>query len=184
MKTLRTIGCMLAAVCLCFGMASCSEDDGEGGGSSTGKNSVKLGDKTFKVPYGYWHSGAEDSEASVEDNVMMLEFYSYNPTSGKWPSKMSVVAIEYNVPEGQKEITSTVLKGGEYGIYVAHDVTMSDPGLQAEGDYDASNPDLKIVRNGNTYSISVEGAKVSDDDRSYDFSFNFSGKLNHLQIAQ
>ena len=182
---MRKIGCMLAAVCLCFGLASCSEDEGEGGGSNTGKNSVRLGNKTFKTPYGYWHSGAQDSEASVDDNLILMEFYSYNPTSGKFPGKASVVGIEYEAPKGQKEITSTVLKGGEYHIYVAHDVTMSSEGLQCETyDNDTSNPDLKIVRNGSTYSISVEGATVSDENQNYDFSFNFSGKLTNRQIAE
>lgn len=183
MKTLRKIGCILAAMCLCFSMVSCSEDeDGTGGGS--GNNSVKLGSKTFKTPYGFWHSGGQDTE-DFEDNIIMMEFYSYNPTSGKFPGKASVVAIEYKAPAGQSEITSTVVKGGEYDIYVAHDVTMSSAGMQCETLYrDASNPDLKIVRNGNKYSISIDGAKVSDESNSYDFSFNFSGKLTNSQIAQ
>ena len=186
------IGCILTAVCLCFGMASCSEDDGDGdgdGSSSVGKNSAKLGNETFKVPYGYWHNSAEDSEASaIGDNVILLEFYSYNPTSSKFPGKASVVGIEYDVPEGQKEITSTVLKSGEYRVFVGHNLTMNEnEGIYCESKFNSTNdPDMKIVRDGSKYTITVEGLKVSDenDENVYNFSFNYSGKLTHRQIAE
>jgi len=165
-------------------MASCSEDDGDGdgSGSSVGTNSAKLGNKTFKVPYGFWHMGDEDSEEG-EENVVMMEFYSYDVLSNKFPGKMSAVYIDFIVPSGQKDITSTVVDGSDYNIYVVHDATMSSSGLQAETRDHKSNPDMKIVRNGSKYSISIEDAKVSDGNQSYDFSFNFSGQLTHRQIA-
>lgn len=182
------IGCILTAVCLSFCMASCSEDDGDGdgSGSSVGTNSAKLGNKTFKVPYGFWHLGIEESGVDYEENVVHTEFYSYNVLSDKFPGKLSCVYIDFDVPAGQNEITSTVLKDGDYHIYVVYDATMSSPGgLQAETDHETSQPDLKIVRNGSKYNISVEGAKLIDSDgnQSYDFSFNFSGQLTHRQIA-
>ena len=69
------IGSILATVCLSF---------------CVGTNSAKLGNKTFKVPYGFWHMGFEDSEGG-EENVVMMEFYSYNVLSNKFPDKISAV---------------------------------------------------------------------------------------------
>lgn len=183
MKTLRKIGYVLAAVCLCFNLVSCSEDGPEAG---DGNCTVKLGSESFKTPYGFWHMGYEDSDESAGDNFVMMEFYNFNPLSGNYPSMMSAVAIEYEVPAGQKEISSAVIKGGDYHVYIAHKFAYEDGGIDCENDYKNPNdPDLKIVRNGDSYSISVEGLKVGDDDTpKYDFSFNFSGKLTHRQIAQ
>lgn len=75
MKTFRMIGSILATVCLSF---------------CVGTNSAKLGNKTFKVPYGFWHMGFEDSEGG-EESVVMMEFYSYNVLSNKFPDKISAV---------------------------------------------------------------------------------------------
>lgn len=182
MKTFRMIGCILAAVCLCLCMASCSDDDDEGGSdSSKGKNKVTLGDKTFKVPYGFWYTG-EDCEDLDNDEVSM-EFYSFNPTSGKMPSSMSYVAIEYKLADGKKEINSTVIESGKYHVYVATGVTMSSEGLQCETEYnDIGNSDLKIIRDGNKYTVTIEHATVSDDNKNYDFSFNYTGNLKHQYL--
>lgn len=186
MKKFRVIGCIVTAMCLCLGMASCSEDDD----NATGNNGVaKLGNNTFNVPFGFWHTGDEDSDSKVDDNLVMLEFYSFDSLSNNFPGSVSVVSIEYELPEGQKEITSTVLKGDEYEFYVAHGVTMSSSGIQCESiRSDSGNPDLKIVRNGNTYSISIKNLKVyagdTADDISYNFSFDYNGQLTHRQIAE
>lgn len=182
------IGCILAAVCMGFCMTSCSEDgddgDGGGAGSGIGTNSAKLDNATFKTPYGFWHRGDQDTE-EMEDNLVLMEFYSFDPTAGKFPSKMSFVGIEYEMPKGQKEITSTVLRGNEYNLYLAKDVTMTSEGIQCGSKYnDTDAPDLKIVRNGNKYTITVEGVTLEDENnREYTFSFNYSGKLTNKQIA-
>lgn len=174
------IGCILTAVCLSFCAASCSSDDDEPKGGSA-NNYGKLGDKTFNTPYGFWYLNEEIGETG---NNVTMEFFSYNPTS-EIPQSASFVAIEYTLPEGEKEINSTVIKGGKYHIYVAVGVSMSDEGLQCETiDNDTNNPDLKIERNGNSYKVSIDNVALEDDYKSYNFSFNFSGQLKHQFIGE
>lgn len=65
-------------------------------------------------------------------NMVTMEFYSFNPTSGSYPSSMSFVAIDFELQDGQKEINSMVVESGKYHIYVASDVSISAEGLQCE----------------------------------------------------
>ena len=65
-------------------------------------------------------------------NMVTMEFYSFNPTSGSYPSSMSFVAIDFELQDGQNEINSMVVESGKYHIYVASDVSISSEGLQCE----------------------------------------------------
>lgn len=172
---------MACLVLFSFTFTACSDDDDtEGGGNVS--NSVKFDNKTFKTPYAYWYMNKEAGE-SGSDNTVTMEFYSCNPTASSIPSSVSYVAIDYELEDGNKEINTTVVKSGNYHIYVAYNVTMSSEGIQCETEYgETGNSDLKIVRNGNTYTISIEHATVSDENKSYDFSFNYSGGLTHQII--
>lgn len=172
---------MAFLVLFSFTLTACSDDDDADNNAS---HSVKLGDKTFSTPYGYWYMNSEAGEFDNE-NMVTMEFYSFNPTSGSYPSSMSFVAIEFELQDGQKEINTMVVKSGKYHIYVASDVTMSSEGLQCETEFgETGNSDLKIVRSGNSYTISIEHAVVSDDSKNYDFSFNYSGSLTHQHIGE
>lgn len=179
MKKFRLIGCVLAVVCLSLCLASCSKDDEPEGGN--GSSSAKVGDKTFNTPYGYWYLNREIGE---QGNDVTMEFFSNDPT-GNYKS-MSFIAIEFTLPEGEEEITSTVIEGGQYHVYAAVDVTMTDEGLQCQtpGRGETSNSPLRIVREGNNYTVSIDNARLEDDNRSYKFSFKYSGKLTHDFIGE
>ena len=172
---------MACLVLFSFTFTACSDDDDtEGGGNVS--NSVKFDNKTFKTPYGYWYMNKEAGESS-SDNMVTMEFYSFNPTSGSYPSSMSFVAIEFELQDGKKEINTAVVESGKYHIYVASGVTMSSEGLQCETEFgDTGNSSLNITRSGNTYTVSIEHAVVSDDNNNYDFSFRYSGGLTHQYI--
>ena len=165
---------------------SCGDDAGDDDATGgKGGCSAKMGSSSFDVPYGFWYLNSELSPSNDESNVVTMEFYSFDPTSAKIPSSMSFVAIEYDLPDGQREISSIVVEGGKYHVYAATGVTMSSEGFQCETkDGDSNNSDLKIVRNGNSYSVSIERATVGDESKNYDFSFSYSGGLSHQVIGE
>ena len=174
---------MAMFVGLSLTLTACSDDDEEENSDNNSvSNSVTLGNKTFKTPYGYWYMNKEAGESS-SDNMVTMEFYSFNPTSGSYPSSVSFVAIEFELQDGKKEINTAVVESGKYHIYVASGVTMSSEGLQCETEFgDTGNSSLNITRSGNTYTVSIEHAVVSDDNKNYDFSFRYSGGLTHQYI--
>lgn len=177
MKALRKIGCILAAMCLSLSMISCSED---GPGEGQGESSVLLGSKTFETPYGFW-----TVQNSGNSTYAIMEFYNADPLSSNLPNSMDMVLIEFELPDGQEEITSTKIKGGEYHIYTATGVTISSEGLQCESRHgDISNSDLKITRNGSNYTINIDNATVSDDNNSYRFKFSYSGNMKNQTFGE
>ncbi len=181
-------GYLMVAVCLCFGMASCSEDEESGADSGAGSGAgvegnaaAKLGDNSFSVPYGYWY---EEGPAGNGKKNVQLEFYSWDPTSGEYFSELHFVSFSFDIPEDANGLPGMVLKGGEYDGYVAYNTTMSSPGIQCEWSYyNTENPDLVIERNGDNYTVKVENLKVSDEVNEYNFSFNYSGKLKNERIS-
>ncbi len=192
-------GYLMVAVCLCFGMASCSEDEESGAGSGAGVEgnaAAKLGDNSFSVPYGYWWvHGDISNPASNGKKHVYLEFSSLDPHDlpniDVSSATAHMVLFSFDIPEDADGLPSIVLKGGEYEIDVVYGVTMYSEGIQCETD-DENNtegPDLIIERNGDTYNVRVENAKVIDLNKGegigreeYSFSFNYSGKLRNEEI--
>ncbi len=174
-------GYLMVAVCLCFGMASCSEDEVGGGTDSA----VKVGDKSFSFPYGFWHFNGDNVYEGKRS--VSLEFCSWDPLSKEMPSEMSYLFFTFRVPAEMTTLSSIVLHAGEYDMFLVSGMSLGNEGTQYEHKYsDSNNPDLIIEYKDGNYTVKIEDLNIycdESDDHPTKFSFNYSGKLQNEDLG-
>lgn len=171
MKQLKWILTLMVTMVISITLSSCSKDDDEPGGGKKGITAT-LDGKSLGFTNVYYYTLY---------NTMYIEFYTYDITNPKFSSstKLNFLSIDYDIPRSQTEIETITLDGGDYHLYVAEGVTMSDEGWQGETDYRGSNDSpLEIVRDGNKITINIKSAQVEDesDDRR-ELKLSFSGNI-------
>lgn len=171
-SSLHILAILLVSIFATIGLTACSDDDDDnsgGGGKSSSKVEVNGLSESLQQAY-YWVSNGE----------MQIEFYSFDPTSGRYPSKISFLSISYDVESGETSPRSITLSSSQYSVYVALGVTTTDEGFQAETKYnDRSNPDLVINVNGNNISLDLS-CTVADDANDYPLTFKYNGSIKPL----
>lgn len=183
MNTFRKFGLSVMAVLATLSLSSCSDDDDkdENGGGS-GNITATLDGASLGLSTVYWYIDSESSTSSTSNNIMAIEFYSYDPTNLKsFPNSISYLSVNYEIPATQTSIESATIESGDYHIYVAKDVTMNSEGWQGETDYRATtNSPLVITRDGNNITVSVANAEISDWDTSKTLKLSYSGTIPML----
>ena len=164
---------VLMVAILSVGFISCSSDDDEGGSGGSGSTTTSLdGKKVSFYSNAYWYTAF---------GSMHINFCSFNLLSGKPSFPMNYMSISYDIDESQTGVESVTLTSGNYDIYLAVGVTMSDEGWQGETDWkDTQNSPLVIERNGNNVTIKIEKVNVGDDNIYKTFAFSYSGPLTLL----
>lgn len=172
-SSLHILAILLVSIFAAIGLTACSDDDDDdnsgNGGSSSSKVEVNGLSESLQYAY-YW----------VYDGEMQLEFYSVDPTSSRYPSKLSYLGVSYDVESGETEPQSVTLSSGQYHVYTALGVTTTDDGFQAETKYkDKSNRDLVIKVDGNNMTLDLN-CTVGDDNGDYPLTFTYNGSIKPL----
>lgn len=177
MKTLRKIGFAVMAVIACVGITSCSDDDDDNGGGS-GNITATADGASIGLKYAYWWIDTE-STTTQGDKTMHIEFWSFDANNmASFPGSMSLMTIDYEIPSSVNEIQTTTLESGDYHIYLVQNMTPESDGYQAETQWNATNnSDCVIVRDGNNVSITIDNAKVYDENSSKTVVLKFNGNI-------
>ena len=193
MKNLMKYLSAVIVALFCIGFTACSSDDDEdGSGGGKGSSTLTIDSKKTSVPYACWHISEADRYNNRE---LHLEFFSYdfislytNPTAGKYPTSVDYIGIDCEIDESMVEPESMTIPGGSYHLYVALGVAEHDEGWQAENwDNATSDSPLVIKRSGNTYTVTIENAKIyhfEEGDNPHDqsntastLSFSYKGSI-------
>jgi hypothetical protein len=177
MKTFRKFGIALMAVFAGLCMTACGEDDPDEEGGSNGNSAIVINNSNVAMNYAYyWNDGSE----------MHIEFYSWNLSSSSFPSTMSFLSIDYASTD--KVPQTCVITSNKYSMYVVKDATYTSDGFQGECSTSDNKSDLKITRDGNTFSINVAyanglGGTGDDWNDSFSMSIDWTGSMSELPEA-
>lgn len=152
MKTLRRIGIALMSVCMVAGLAACSDDDDEQGGANAGSGVLKVGAITRQFNYCYIYN-SNDGELLFSD----VSFFSTSQ-----PAVFNELNIDFE--NHVNTITSVSLGSDEYDMEFRQDTKPSTGTTAACYVWEPERPflnvkrpgDLKITRNGNNITVSIE----------------------------
>lgn len=141
---------MMMAMAICtVSLTSCSSsDDGDGGGAT----SFKVGNTDATFGYVYWNIDPDAGTSSQK--YYQLEFYSFDFYNTGAASNMSMFVLGFRSAGSDSELPTGTFSN--YDLSGAINVSQSDPeGTYFERDKKNSGS-LKITKEGNTYTVSIE----------------------------
>lgn len=188
MKNLMKYLSAVIVALFCIGFTACSsDDDDDNGGGDSGSATLTVDGKKASLPYAYYYVTEASRYNPKQMNLNFASIDMVNP-SGKIPTSIDYLGIDYDLDDAQTGLESITIPGGSYHLYVALGVAEHDEGWQAENwDNATSDSPLVIKQNGNTFTVTIENAKVyhfGEGDSPHDqsntpstLSFTFKGSI-------
>ena len=139
---------MMMAMAICtVSLTSCSSDDD--GGAAT---SFKVGNTDANFSYVYWN--IDPNAGTASQKYYQLEFYNFDFYNTGAASNMSMFVLGFRSAGSDSELPTGTFSN--YDLSGAINVSQSDPeGTYFERDKKNSG-NLKITKEGDTYTVSIE----------------------------